>query len=77
MLAAGEGKLKVERVVERAQGINGALVDGSDTTCTELKRIIDVDRVALKDLQEDDVKDAVVKQVERLVQLKSSKKCSA
>jgi len=77
LLAADNGALQTARVIERAKGVNGALVDGSDATCAELKRIIDVDRVALKDLQEDDVKDAVVKQVERLVQLKSSKKCSA
>lgn len=75
-LAAGEGRLRVERVIERASGVNGALVDGSGATCSELKRIIEVDRVALKGIDDKELEQAVTDQVERLVKLKTSKKCA-
>lgn len=75
LLAAGQGALKVERVVERAAGINGQLVDGSDATCFELNRIIAIDRVALKSIDDKEIEASVANQVERLVALKSTKSC--
>ena len=50
-LAADEGRLKPQRVLERAEntlsGTGQQLVDGSDATCAELQKLIDVDRATL------------------------------
>merc|ERR1711907_504583 len=49
--AADDGKLKPSRVIQRAEntilGSGQQLVDGSGATCSELQKIIDVDRATI------------------------------
>ena len=50
--AADDGRLKPARVLDRAEntlaGKGQLWVDGSDATCDELQKIIDVDRATLR-----------------------------
>jgi len=84
-IRADQGKLTVKGVIERYE--KGQLVDGSSATCTELKKIVEIDLATLKienkllpymkDPEQIKLVEGVIQaletQVERLVQLLDAK----